>query len=104
MQATYARDVRDFIVSDFLLGRGDSLKEDTSFLEAGIIDSTGILELVAFLEERYAIQITDEELVPENLDSIHRIVGYLEKKLAKSPAVSAVSPETGAPLSSGMVA
>ncbi len=57
-----------------------SLKDDTSFLEEGIIDSTGVLELVAFLEEHYGIRVEDEELIPENLDSIANICSFLEKK------------------------
>lgn len=74
--------IRTFIVENFLFGQDEGLKDDTSFLDGGIIDSTGILELVNFLEEQFAIKVDDEELVPENLDSINNVVGYLEKKLA----------------------
>jgi acyl carrier protein len=74
--------IRTFIVENFLFGQGEGLKDDTSFLDGGIIDSTGILELVNFLEEQFSIKVDDEELVPENLDSINNVVGYLEKKLA----------------------
>ena len=73
--------VRNFIVENFLFGEDDHLKDDTSFLEEGIVDSTGILELVAFIEETFAITIEDEELIPENLDSLASISRYLEKKL-----------------------
>jgi len=52
------------------------------FLEEGIIDSTGILELVTFLEEEYSITVEDEELVPENLDSINNVTAFLERKIA----------------------
>jgi len=58
----------------------DSLKDDSSFLEDGVIDSTGVLELVGFLEENYEIKVEDEELIPENLDSIKNICAYLETK------------------------
>jgi len=58
----------------------DSLKDDSSFLEEGVIDSTGVLELVGFLEENYEIKVEDEELIPENLDSIKNICAYLETK------------------------
>jgi len=58
----------------------DSLKDDSSFLEEGVIDSTGVLELVGFLEENYEIKVEDEELIPENLDSIKNICVYLETK------------------------
>jgi acyl carrier protein len=57
------------------------LEDDTSFLEEGIIDSTGVLELVGFIEEDFSITVEDEELVPENLDSINNVTTYLERKL-----------------------
>lgn len=72
--------IRNFIVENFLFEESQSLKEDTSFLEGGIIDSTGILELVSFLEEKFGISVADEELVPENLDSIANVVAYLSRK------------------------
>ena len=63
-----AQEIRDFIVENFLFGDTNGLGEDSSFLETGIVDSTGILELVSFIEETYGILIEDEELIPENLD------------------------------------
>jgi len=72
--------IRKFIIENFLFGEDEQLKEDTSFLESGIVDSTGILELVAFLEETFGITVEDEELIPENLDSIANVLQYLEKK------------------------
>ena len=78
----YFEDVRSFIVENFLFGDGDSLEGDTSFLESGIIDSTGILELVMFLEETYGVKIEDEELEPENLDNLNNVKQFLEKKTA----------------------
>ena len=74
--------VRAFIVENFLFGAEYRLKDDRSFLDEGIIDSTGILELVSYLEEEFGIRIEDEELVPENLDSINNVVAYLTKKIA----------------------
>ena len=65
------------------------LEEDTSFLEEGIIDSTGILELVMFLEETYQIKIEDDELVPENMDKLQNIAQFLDRKLSESPAIAA---------------
>ena len=73
--------IRDFIVENFLFGNANGLKDDTSFLDDGIIDSTGVLELVTFLEENFKIRVEDEELIPENLDSIDNIAGYLERKM-----------------------
>ena len=74
--------IRQFIIENFLFEEDETLHEDTSFLESGIIDSTGILELVTFLEETFDITVEDEELIPENLDSIGNVVNYLQKKQA----------------------
>ena len=74
--------IREFIIENFLFGEANGLEDDSSFLENGIIDSTGILELVTFLEETYGIEVEDEELVPENLDSIANVVQYLTTKQA----------------------
>ena len=72
----------EFIVNNYLFGQSDAaIKDDDSFLEAGIIDSTGVLELVGFLEESYHIKIQDEDLTPSNLDSINNIVRFVESKL-----------------------
>ena len=73
--------IRSFIIENFLFGNDEGLKDDTSFLEEGIIDSTGILELVSFMEEQFSITVDDEELIPENLDSINNVTFYLEKKI-----------------------
>ena len=72
--------VREFIIENFLFGEGERLEDDTSFLEEGIIDSTGILELVTFLEETFFIGVKDDELIPENLDSLNNIAAYLAGK------------------------
>ncbi len=77
--------VRDSIISyiteNFIQGRSDlELKPDESLIENGIIDSTGVLELVTFIEEKYSIEIADEELIPENLDSINNIIAFLKTK------------------------
>jgi acyl carrier protein len=76
--------VRAFIVENFMFGNDEGLKDDISFLEEGIIDSTGVLELVDFLEETFSIKIDDEELIPENLDSINNLVAYLSRKQQKA--------------------
>jgi acyl carrier protein len=81
MRSPFVREVRAFVVSNFLLGKGDTLTDDASFLELGIVDSTGMLELVSYLEKSFEIKITDDELIPDNLDSISKIVDYLSRKL-----------------------
>jgi acyl carrier protein len=73
--------IREFIVENFLYGSDENLQDDTSFLEEGIIDSTGVLELVEFLEEEFEISVDDEELIPENLDSINNVGAYLKRKI-----------------------
>jgi acyl carrier protein len=73
--------VRQFVVENFLFGEGlDKLKNEASFLESGVIDSTGVLELVTFLEDKFSIHVDDHELVPDNLDSINRIVHFVNRK------------------------
>ena len=73
--------IREFITENFLFGEANGLKDDTSFLEEGIIDSTGVLELVNFLEEEFSITVDDEELIPENLDSINNVTTFLVGKM-----------------------
>jgi acyl carrier protein len=72
--------IKTFIVDNFLFGKADGLSDRTSFLEEGLIDSTGILELVTFLEKRFGIQVEDDVLVPENLDSLENLAAYLARK------------------------
>ena len=74
-------DVRNFIVDNFMMGmEPGALADKDSLLNKGIIDSTGVLELVGFLEETFKIQIEDQDLVPENLDSVDKIAAYINKK------------------------
>jgi acyl carrier protein len=76
------QELRQFVIDNFLFGQGNGhLKNDDSFLDKGIIDSTGVLELVAFLEEKYQIKIQDRELVPDNLDSINNLIRFVKSKL-----------------------
>ena len=74
--------IRRYIQESILLGCDAGLTDSGSLIEAGIIDSTGAIELVAFLESEFAIVIADEELTPDNLDSIDRICGLVERKRA----------------------
>jgi acyl carrier protein len=73
--------VREFVVQNFLFGQGQ-LAEDASFLESGIIDSTGVLELVGFIESTFAIAVQDHDLVPANLDSVLSVTRFVERKLS----------------------
>jgi acyl carrier protein len=74
-------DVKKFIVNNFLFGMGDNLfASDDSLLEKGIVDSTGVLELIAYLEQNYKMKINNDELIPENLDSLDNIASFVFRK------------------------
>lgn len=74
-------EIRRFVVDNFLFGQDDeSLSNSDSFLERGIVDSTGVLELVQFLEQHYEIKIEDEDMVPENLDTIKSVARLIQAK------------------------
>ena len=80
MEQQHERELRQYVIDNFLFGQGGSeLKNDDSFMERGIVDSTGVLELVAFLEEQFQVKVEDEDLIPENLDSINNLLLYLKK-------------------------
>jgi acyl carrier protein len=73
--------IRNFIVEKFLFEDDGTLSNEDSFLENGVIDSTGVLELVAFLEGTFGFRLEDDEVVPENLDSIRNAASLVERKL-----------------------
>lgn len=82
------QEIQRYIVENILFGDGEALKEDTSFQEHGIIDSLGFVELISFVEGKYKIKIKDEELVPENFDSLLKITRFVEGKLNKESALN----------------
>lgn len=84
--------VRTYIRENFLFGGDAHLSDSASLLEAGVIDSTGAMELVAFVETRFGIAVDDRDLVPENLDSIDAIAAFVSRKLP------VVDKQPGAPL------
>ena len=78
------KEIREFVVENFLYGATDvQLSENDSFIERGIIDSTGVLEVVNFIESKFGVTLNDDELTPENLDSISRILRFLNGKLGQ---------------------
>ena len=82
--------IRQFILSNFLFTSDESkLKNDDSLLEQGIMDSTGVLELVAFLESEFGVKVKDDELLPENLDSVDQISAFVARKQASVPTTVA---------------
>lgn len=80
----YGGHVRNFVVDNFLFGEEDGFDDNTSFVESGIIDSMGMLQLIAFLEKTFAVEIADRELLPENLDSCALIDAFICRKLDAS--------------------
>ncbi len=73
--------VRDFVNTNFLMGTNSlSYNDNDSFLQLGIIDSTGVLELVGYIQDTFGIQIADTDLVPENLDSIENVATFIQRK------------------------
>jgi acyl carrier protein len=75
--------IMEYIAINFLFSdNGYELPDDASFLQEGIIDSTGVLELVMFVEEAFGIAVTDEEIVPENFDSIAHLTAYISSKMS----------------------
>jgi acyl carrier protein len=82
---TIEAEVRSFVTDNFLFGRKNvSLGGDHSLLEQGLIDSTGVLELVSFIENKFKIKVEDDDLVPDNLDSINRLIAFIETKLEEA--------------------
>jgi acyl carrier protein len=82
MTTTVEERIRSFIVDELLFGQGDGLGSDDSLSGRGVIDSTGVLEVVSFLEETFGIRVEDRELLPENLDSIGRLAAFVGRKQA----------------------
>ena len=81
--------VRDYIVENFLFGDAGAMPADgESLLESGIIDSTGVLELVAFIEDRFGFTLADGDIVPANLDSLDAIAGFVAKRCAQQPEMA----------------
>jgi acyl carrier protein len=75
-------EVRQFIADNFLMGGTADMPDDASFMERHVIDSTGFLELIAFLEKSYGVKVKDAEMLPENLDSLDAIDRYVRRKRA----------------------
>jgi acyl carrier protein len=72
--------IRDFVTSNFYVADPKSLEDTTSLLDHGIIDSTGVLEVIMFVESAFGVTVEDAEMLPENLDSIERIAAFVARK------------------------
>jgi len=89
------QEVREFIIENFLFGHANnSLGDDESFLDTGIIDSTGVLQLIGYLEQHFGIAISDADVTPANLDSVNRVVTFVEASWA-APGDRRVPQEDG---------
>lgn len=72
--------IRDYIVKNFYVADVSALSDQASLLEQGIIDSTGVLEVIAFLERTFGVRVEDSEMLPDNLDSVERIAAFVKRK------------------------
>jgi acyl carrier protein len=83
MDTDVEKQVRGFILDNFLFSDDeDRLRRDMSLFDSGVVNSTGVLEIVGFIEESFELQVDDTELIPENFETIARISAYIERKLA----------------------
>lgn len=79
----YENKLRQYMLENFLFSDDESeLNNEDSFLDMGVVDSTGIMEVIAYIEDEFEVNVEDEEMIPENLDSINSLVAYLTKKLS----------------------
>lgn len=83
--------VRSFLTSNFYVADPTSLEDGVSLLERGIIDSTGVLEVILFIEETFGVKVEDNEMLPDNLDSIERIADYVNRKLKSEVQISSLA-------------
>ena len=78
--------LHDYIVHNILFGDDEKLHEDVSFQKTGILDSTGLLELITFIEERFEVQVADSDVIPENFDTLRKMSAFVERKLGVATA------------------
>ncbi len=83
--------IRSFVTSNFYVADPALLSDEASLLDEGIIDSTGVLEVILFIEETFGVKVEDNEMLPDNLDSIERIANYVKRKSAAVAVVPAAS-------------
>ena len=83
------QELRAFVVNNYLFGQPAEFTDDDSLQEKGIIDSTGVLEVIMFVETTFGIAVEDSEMLPENLDSIERIAAFVARKTSQPEAVAA---------------
>lgn len=74
--------VREFVTGNFYVQEDGALSDSASLLDLGVVDSTGVLEIMAFLESAFGVTVEDDEIVPDNLDSVERIAAFVDRKRA----------------------
>jgi acyl carrier protein len=85
----FVNEIREYICGTMLIGLSDqSIEADESLVQRGVVDSTGVLELVEFLQDRYGIRVEDEEITTDNLDTLNSITAYVQRKLAPEYAAT----------------
>ena len=82
--ATIEQEIRKFLTDEFLSGNGEILNEDVPLL-GNVIDSQGVINLVAFVQERFNIEVSDDDVTTENLASVKTVVDLIERKLREKP-------------------
>jgi acyl carrier protein len=95
-----AQKIKQFLATNFYIADLSSLAPQASFFEEGIVDSTGVLEVVNFLEDTFGITVHDDEVLPENLDSLRGIIEFVERKLSIQPRLRLL-PDEDSPAPSG---
>lgn len=83
---TIRETIRTFVLKNFYVSQPDGLTDDASLIRLGIVDSTGIMEVIGFIEEEFRITVTDQETIPGNLESIERISAYIARKVESRSA------------------
>lgn len=86
MTSSIKQQTRDFIQANFMMGGAADFSDDASFMELHLVDSTGFLELISFIETTFGFRLSDSEMVPENLDSLNGIERFVEQKSAAGSA------------------
>jgi acyl carrier protein len=80
MGISVEQQIRDYVQQNFLFGNPINFGDEDSFLGLGIIDSTGVLELVAFVQDTYQFSLEDEDIIPENLDSVQNLAAFIKRR------------------------
>ena len=83
---TIKEQLKDYIARNLLFSdNGFKYDDDDSFLEEGIVDSIGVLELVAFVDESFGVEVEDHEVTPDNFDSVNKLTAYVQRKQTSNP-------------------